>query len=173
MYPLTRTLDGFDEELVTQDGKVALAFCPYCDNDVPLYTANGTPYADYAVCGSVVDGEPCGGQIHLNLCDWTECFMKWGQNDGDGNIYTYDVAEFLESKGWTVGVDSWGLHNTVIHVLIDPSRNCVYRIWSGDESVNYDKSAEEILPPDLIAELDARFLPESFNEKPFTWVTPN
>ena len=46
--------------------------------------------------------------------DWEEAFDKFGFGDGDGQIETYRVQEVLQSAGYEVESDQWGLHNIVI-----------------------------------------------------------
>jgi len=53
----------------------------------------------------------CGNKYQWN---WEEAFDKFGFGDGDGQIETYRVQEVLQSAGYEVESDQWGLHNIVI-----------------------------------------------------------
>ena len=53
----------------------------------------------------------CSGLFHW---DWTEAFCKFGFNDGDGQIETWQVEAVLDEAGYEAKVEGWGVHNTVI-----------------------------------------------------------
>lgn len=53
----------------------------------------------------------CGSELSWS---WTEAFEKFGFNDGDGIVETWQVEAILAKAGYAVTVDGWGLHNTVI-----------------------------------------------------------
>ena len=53
----------------------------------------------------------CGGVLHW---DWTEAFAKFGFGDGHGQVETWQVEAVLTEAGYTVTVEEWGMHNTVI-----------------------------------------------------------
>ena len=55
--------------------------------------------------------ECCGGILHW---DWTEAFAKFGFNDGDGQVETWQVEAVLSDAGYLVKIEEWGIHNTVI-----------------------------------------------------------
>lgn len=57
------------------------------------------------------DCDYCGGTLHW---DWTEAFDKFGFNDGDGQVETWQVEGILADAGYDVTVEGWGLHNTVV-----------------------------------------------------------
>lgn len=81
---------------------------------------------------------------------WEEAFDKCGFCDGDLQVMTEDVVEYLSSRGYTVESEQWGLHNTIITSikkdgveLIPESADCGY-----DDPRDY-------LPADVIQLLDA------------------
>ena len=45
---------------------------------------------------------------------WQDAFSKFGFEDGDGWNGTYLVKDFIESLGYEVECDSWGIHNYLI-----------------------------------------------------------
>lgn len=45
---------------------------------------------------------------------WEEAFDKFGFNDGDGQVETYEVEDVLREAGYAVEMQQWGLHNLVI-----------------------------------------------------------
>lgn len=53
----------------------------------------------------------CGSLIHWN---WEEAFSKFGFNDGDGLIFTEEVADTLRDAGYAVETMVWGIHNAVV-----------------------------------------------------------
>ena len=55
--------------------------------------------------------ECCGGTCSWS---WTEAFEKFGFNDGDGQVETWNVEAVLTESGYDVTVTGWGMHNTVI-----------------------------------------------------------
>lgn len=54
----------------------------------------------------------CGS--HDYFWSWEEAFDKFGFNDGDGQVETWQVEAVLAEAGYTVTVEGWGMHNTVI-----------------------------------------------------------
>jgi len=61
---------------------------------------------------------PCrycsGGRVAWR---WTDAFMKYGFEDGDGHVMTYEVCEFLNYAGYKAEPAAWGAHNVVIAKL--------------------------------------------------------
>jgi len=45
---------------------------------------------------------------------WQDAFSKWGFGDGDGWNGTHLVKDFIESLGYEVECDGWGIHNYLI-----------------------------------------------------------
>jgi hypothetical protein len=88
------------------------------------------------------------------IIDWTweEAFDKFGFEDGDGLVLTYRVAGALESAGYTVDYDSWGMHNTVI---LSIKKDDVELIPS-DIDLGYD-DPRQYLPADIVQHLDDTF----------------
>ena len=60
---------------------------------------------------TISECDNCGATYHW---DWTEAFCKFGFNDGDGQVETWQVADVLTEAGYSVELNSWGVHNTVI-----------------------------------------------------------
>lgn len=49
---------------------------------------------------------------------WEEAFQKFGFDDGDGLVFTDVVASVLESDGYEVEYQEYGMHNTVITRIV-------------------------------------------------------
>ncbi len=96
----------------------------------------------------------CGGTLHW---DWTEAFAKFGFNDGDGQVETWQVEDALTASGYKVTVDRWGVHNTLItsirqdSVELIPYSDPRYRFGYDDPRLYF--------PGELIALLDQDFPP--------------
>lgn len=101
--------------------------------------------------------DTCGGEYHWN---WTEAFDKFGFNDGDGQVETWQVESVLSEAGYTVKVDGWGLHNTVI---ISIKKEGVEQIPydNSDYQFGYD-DPRNFLPAEIVKLLDEK-LPCSVN----------
>jgi len=94
----------------------------------------------------------CGG--HDYCWSWEEAFAKFGFNDGDGQIETLQVEAALSEAGYTVVVNGWGCHNTVI---ISIKRNGEELIPHDDPSVvfGYD-DPRCYLPNEIVTPLDEK-----------------
>lgn len=89
--------------------------------------------------------------------DWTEAFAKFGFGDGDGQVETPQVEAVLTEAGYTVTVEQWGLHNTVItsirkdEVELLPYDNPAYRFGYDDPRAFFPEELvtllDENLPP--------------------------
>ena len=92
----------------------------------------------------------CGGAYHWQ---WEEAFDKFGFNDGDGQIETWQVESVLVNAGYTVKVVEWGLHNTVIASI--QKAGLVYIPDDGNShyTFGYD-NPRSYLPQEIIALLD-------------------
>lgn len=94
--------------------------------------------------------EHCCSEVHWS---WEEAFLKFGFDDGDGLVETWQVEEVLSAAGYAVTVIGWGLHNTVI--------DSVQR--DGRELIPYDEikfgydDPREYLAPEIVALLDLAF----------------
>ena len=94
----------------------------------------------------------CGGTLHW---DWSEAFAKFGFNDGDGQVETWQVEEALIDAGYDVTVDRWGVHNTLITsvkrhgVELIPHSDPRYRFGYDDPRLYF--------PGELVALLDQEF----------------
>jgi hypothetical protein len=98
--------------------------------------------------------DTCGGTLHW---DWTEAFAKFGFGDGDGQVETWQVEAVLAEAGYTVKVEEWGLHNTVITSIkkddaeLIPYDNPAYRFGYDDPRRYFPAEIvtllDEALPP--------------------------
>ena len=95
----------------------------------------------------------CGGEYFWT---WPEAFNKFGFNDGDADVMTFEVEKVLRNAGYTVTTDRWGLHNVVIDSIMK----------TGEELIPHDTirfgydDPRDYLPEDVIALLD-RELPDN------------
>jgi hypothetical protein len=96
--------------------------------------------------------------IELGEINWCDAFNKFGYEDGDGKVWTSTVADYLQSIGYEVEYEGWGMHNTVITKLVDSNGK---HIISDDYDLNkfvlgYD-DPRKYLPKGLIEKLDTEF----------------
>lgn len=96
----------------------------------------------------------CGGDYRWL---WEEAFNKFGFNDGDSQIETYQVEAVLKQAGYEVDVQKWGFHNTVISSIRRDGKELIGYDMPG-VTVGYDEP-HDYLPEDVIDLLD-RELPE-------------
>ena len=117
--------------------------------------------------------------------EWQDAFSKWGFMDGDGWNGTHLVSEFIESLGYEVECDTWGIHNYMIFdirekiagtdatvsILFNPDNKvgddlddwndeCRKRMriyYSGGEAPLGYAEPESYLPQDLIDSLNEEF----------------
>ena len=85
---------------------------------------------------------------------WEEAFDKFGFEDGDGLVMTYEVADFIKELGYEVEADGWGMHNTIITEI----KKGDTIVMDGNQS--YDLGYDDprgYLPKDLIEALDNKF----------------
>ncbi len=54
---------------------------------------------------------------YIEPFDWGDAFYKFGFDDGDGLVRTYEVAHCLEQAGYQTGIGNYGIHNTVINSI--------------------------------------------------------
>ena len=93
----------------------------------------------------------CGG-IHEWM--WEEAFDKFGFNDGESQVMTQEVVKVLETAGYEVLSNQWGIHNEII---IGIAKGGVQLI-PATANIGYD-DPRRYLPPEIVALLD-RKLPE-------------
>ncbi len=92
---------------------------------------------------------------HSKPFDWCDAFYKFGFDDGDGIVRTYDVAAHLIKLGYKVRIGDRGIHNSVINSIkqhgieIPPLNNPSIR-YGYEHPRNY-------LPDEIITELDKAF----------------
>ena len=86
---------------------------------------------------------------------WEEAFDKFGFEDGDGLVMTYEVADFIKELGYEVEADGWGMHNTIITEI----KKGDTIVMDGNQSYNlgYD-DPKDYLPKDLIEALNKQFV---------------
>ncbi|MEO1660103.1 MAG: hypothetical protein AAFR51_03885 [Pseudomonadota bacterium] len=99
--------------------------------------------------------DTCGGQYSWR---WEEAFHKFGFNDGDGQVETYQVEHVLTLAGYVVEVRQWGFHNTVIISIKDNSGCEFIDVSSSDYTLGYD-DPRTYLPKKIVRLLDKN-LPE-------------
>ena len=83
--------------------------------------------------------------------EWEEAFDKFGFDDGDGDVFTGLVAEFIDSLGYESEF-SGGLHNTYFDSIKDKSGK---DFLDGIE-IGYS-NPREYLPESLVQKLDEHF----------------
>ena len=93
--------------------------------------------------------DTCGGDYEWQ---WTEAFDRFGFNDGDGQVETWQVEAILVKAGYCVEVNSWGLHNTIITSIRKDETEYMPDEHSGF-TLGYD-NPREYLPPDIVRLLD-------------------
>lgn len=104
---------------------------------------------------------------HIKPFDWCEAFYKFGFDDGDGLVRSYDVAAFLRRRGYNVTIGDRGLHNKVISSIKMNDEELLpldhpHIPYGYDHPRNY-------LHNDIIAELDKAFeYPNASPQNEFT-----
>jgi hypothetical protein len=96
--------------------------------------------------------DTCGSDAYR--WSWTEAFDKFGFNDGDGQVETWQVEAVLVQAGYDVEVQTWGLHNTVIVSIKRDGKDCI----PDGISFGYD-DPRGYLPAEIVDLLD-RHLPD-------------
>ena len=92
--------------------------------------------------------ETCGGVGQL-MWRWEEAFDKFGFNDGDGQVETWQVRNVLEDAGYDVTEIAWGLHNVIIHSI----KKGGIELIPESATVGYD-DPRDYLPAAIIEILD-------------------
>ena len=95
--------------------------------------------------------DTCGGQYNWS---WTEAFDKFGFNDGDGQIETWQVESVLTEAGYAVEVEEWGLHNILISSIKLNGEEIMFP-KNKDIEFGYD-DPRDYLPAELIQLLDEK-----------------
>lgn len=87
--------------------------------------------------------------------EWDEAFEKFGFGDGDEANFTHIVANYLDSLGYEVDADHWGIHNYMIMSITKDDA----RYNSGIKVIEFDGYTDPrtILPKKIIAKLDKAF----------------
>jgi hypothetical protein len=85
---------------------------------------------------------------------WEDAFDKFGYDDGDGVIGTYEVERVLIEAGYTVECAQWTLHNVVIESIRKDGVELI-PLDNLDIAFGYD-DPRTYLPADLIELLDRR-----------------
>ena len=86
--------------------------------------------------------------------DWEEAFDKFGFEDGDGWNGTHLICDFIESLGYKVDAEKWGLHNYMIE-SIKSTKDGELMDWDKNQ-IGYD-NPRSYLPKELVDKLDAEF----------------
>lgn len=96
--------------------------------------------------------------------DWSDAFYKFGFDDGDGCVQTYEVAHALRQKGYDVKIGDTAIHNTVINSI--KKDGCeLLPLCNPTVKFGYDH-ARGFLPQKIITILDEAFPPENASPKP-------
>ena len=90
----------------------------------------------------------CGAHVEWS---WEEAFQKFGFGDGDGNVFTADVAAVLRAAGYGVEHHVWGVHNDVILAITKDGANLI----PPDAKVGYD-NPRRYLPQPIVKLLDEK-----------------
>ncbi len=91
----------------------------------------------------------CGNSFQWQ---WEEAFDKFGFNDGDGQVETYQVENVLTDAGYDVQTQTWGMHNTLI---VSVKKDGLELISSDDPNVDIGYSdPRSYLPKTIIQLLD-------------------
>lgn len=93
--------------------------------------------------------DTCGGALHWR---WEEAFEKFGFNDGDGQVETWQVESVLAAAGFEVEIETWGWHNTVIVSIRKDGRELIPH---NDPKVTFGyDDARDYLPAEIVTLLD-------------------
>lgn len=87
---------------------------------------------------------------------WEDAFLKFGFEDGDGDVRTRHVAGELTDAGYQCVVHIWGLHNEVIASLKTKEGDELIPCAGSEDRFGYD-DPREYLPQEVIAFLDGVF----------------
>lgn len=83
---------------------------------------------------------------------WEEAFDKFGFNDGDGQVETYEVEAVLTEAGYVVELCSWGFHNVLVSSIKEDGRELMPL---DDPSINVGYSdPRSYLPEEIVQLLD-------------------
>ncbi|WP_444994758.1 hypothetical protein [Aliikangiella sp. IMCC44359] len=86
---------------------------------------------------------------------WEDAFSKFGYDDGDGIIGTWEVANHLVRSGYSLSIGKWGLHNILIYSLQQDGEELI-QTPKFKESFGY-LNPRSYLPQETIALLDKKF----------------
>ena len=121
------------------------------------HTINDRPGAVLSRRRCIMPISPCrycsGGRVAWR---WTDAFMKFGFDDGDGHVMTYEVCDVLRQAGFDTEPEKWGLHNYIVDRLICPRRGELYPYENESIRIGYD-NPRSYLPDDVIDLLDREF----------------
>lgn len=101
----------------------------------------------------VCECDTCGSEYHWR---WEEAFDKFGFNDGNGQVETWQVEVVLTQAGYTTTVEGWGIHNTVITSIkkngkeLIPYDNPAYRFGYDDPRIFFSEELVELLDRELV-----------------------
>ena len=109
----------------------------------------------------ICECDNCGGQY---LWRWEEAFDKFGFNDGDGQVETWQVEAVLTEAGYDVVVNGWSMHNTVI-VSIKKNGKELIPHDNPDYTFGYD-DPRKFFPDKIVRLLDKELADHPIN--PFT-----
>ncbi len=102
--------------------------------------------------------------------EWEDAFSKFGFGDGDGMNHTQTIADFIETLGYEVYCDSWGIHNYMIFDIrekiagTDGSVSILFNIGNevGDNLDDWNDECIERMRSRAGVQKGERFIPEVF-----------
>jgi len=101
---------------------------------------------------TVTECDTCGGAYTWY---WEEAFDKFGFRDGDGQVETWQVEGVLTEAGYTVRVEEWGWHNTVIASIVKDGKELIPH---DDPDIRFGyTNPREYLPQAVVDLLDGEF----------------
>ena len=100
----------------------------------------------------ITECDNCGGAYEWR---WEEAFEKFGFNDGDGQVETWQVESVLVEAGYTVKVIEWGLHNTIIQSIKKDGFEYMPLECELNFTVGYD-DPRDYLPTQIVQLLDEK-----------------
>ena len=96
-------------------------------------------------CGQAIDSRK-----HIS---WTEAFCKFGYGDGDGEVYTEEIASHIEKLGLTCEY-AGSIHNTIIDSIKDKD---------GKELIGESVETGYDCPRDYLPEYLVKYLDQTYN----------
>ena len=107
----------------------------------------------------------CGQEISTNVhINWPDAFNKFGYGDGDGEIYTYEIAEHIQELDLECGFTQFCMHNDVIDSIksYNEGGECTgVELIPNGTVIGYD-NPRKYLPAFIVEHLDKKYNGESY-----------